>query len=133
MRAAKAASNEGSGRSKKKLHRMKLIVVGDSCSGKTELVSRWVEERHSGGRYSQTIGVDHHVKRHIIPKQSGNQADSFDLRVNLWELAGADLFLDVRNEFYKVRAHPLTGQKPPISQSYFRTRKGSFCCLISST
>ena len=91
MRAAKAADGAGS----KKLFRIKLLVLGDSACGKSALVTRWVDGR-GPSRYSQTVGVEHTVKRHVLGPQG-----EFDLRINMWELSGADVFLDVRTEFYK--------------------------------
>jgi small GTP-binding protein len=93
MRAAKAA-NEGGGssRGKKKLSRVKIVVIGDAFVGKSMLVQRWVEERYYG-RYSQTVGVEHTVKRRLL--------GDFDVRVNIWELAGGESYFEIRNEFYK--------------------------------
>lgn len=94
MRAAKAA-NEGSNgsRGKKRLHRVKIVVIGDAFVGKSKVVQRWVEERYNG-KYVQTVGVEHTVKRRLL-------GSDFDVRVNLWELSGSEAFLEVRNEFYK--------------------------------
>mmetsp|Transcript_6869 Transcript_6869/g.18435 ORF Transcript_6869/g.18435 Transcript_6869/m.18435 type:complete len:210 (-) Transcript_6869:768-1397(-) len=91
MRAAKAA---GSSRKtpRAKLFRIKVISLGDQAVGKSCLIKRYCEEKFIQ-KYVPTIGIDYGVK----PYKLGD----YEVRVNLWDLAGAPDYAEVRNEFYK--------------------------------
>mmetsp|Transcript_25971 Transcript_25971/g.76968 ORF Transcript_25971/g.76968 Transcript_25971/m.76968 type:complete len:206 (-) Transcript_25971:497-1114(-) len=91
MRAAKAAT--GARRpSRARLFRIKVISMGEQATGKSCLIKRYCEEKFVQ-KYIPTIGVDYGVK----PVKMGE----YEVRVNLWDLAGAADYLEVRNEFYK--------------------------------
>lgn len=106
MRAARAvgaatALRQGAGKGengatrasrKQKCLRIKIISMGDQASGKSCLIKRYCEEKFVN-KYIGTIGVDYGVKALKL-------AD-FEVKVNLWDLAGADEYFEVRNEFYK--------------------------------
>ncbi|KAK3284655.1 hypothetical protein CYMTET_7707 [Cymbomonas tetramitiformis] len=106
MRAARAASNasgavqalsDARARAKQKLKRqqvvrIKIISMGDAGVGKSCLIKRYCEEKFVQ-KYIGTIGVDYGVKSVRL----GN----WDLRVNLWDLAGGSEYFEVRNEFYR--------------------------------
>ena len=94
MRAAKVAA--GSRKSKPKLYRIKVISMGDQACGKSCLIKRYCEEKFIS-KYIPTIGVDYGVK----PVKMGD----YEVRVNLWDFAGATDYQEVRNEFYKARAN----------------------------
>lgn len=87
MRAARAAGKKGP-----VLYRVKVISLGDTCVGKSCLIKRYCEEKFVT-KYIPTIGVDYGVK----PVRLGD----YELRVNLWDLAGGSEYYEVRNEFYK--------------------------------
>jgi len=91
MRAVKAATAVGR-KSKLKVYRIKVISMGDQAVGKSCLIKRYCEDKFVQ-KYIPTIGVDFGVK----PVRMGD----FELRVNFWDLAGSDDYLEVRNEFYK--------------------------------
>uniref|UniRef100_A0A7S0RSD0 Uncharacterized protein n=1 Tax=Chlamydomonas leiostraca TaxID=1034604 RepID=A0A7S0RSD0_9CHLO len=90
MRAAKAAGSRKSSRGK--LFRIKVISMGEQATGKSCLIKRYCEDKFIQ-KYIPTIGVDYGVK----PVRLGD----YELRVNLWDLAGAGDYIEVRNEFYK--------------------------------
>mmetsp|Transcript_395 Transcript_395/g.1295 ORF Transcript_395/g.1295 Transcript_395/m.1295 type:complete len:192 (+) Transcript_395:66-641(+) len=110
MRAARAASGAAAsalreretrgadpragakGRARHNMLRIKVISMGDASTGKSCLIKRYCEEKFVS-RYIGTIGVDYGVK--------AMKLGEVDMRVNLWDLAGGDEFLEVRNEFYK--------------------------------
>lgn len=66
--------------------------MGDSNVGKSCLIKRYCEEKFIS-KYIPTIGVDYGVK----PVKYGD----YEVRVNLWDMAGPAEYLEVRNEFYK--------------------------------
>uniref|UniRef100_A0A7S0RR07 Uncharacterized protein n=1 Tax=Pyramimonas obovata TaxID=1411642 RepID=A0A7S0RR07_9CHLO len=72
--------------------RIKIISMGDAGVGKSCVIKRYCEEKFVQ-KYIGTIGVDYGVK--------AIKLGGYDVRVNLWDLAGGDEYFEVRNEFYK--------------------------------
>lgn len=66
--------------------------MGDQAVGKSCLIKRYCEEKFVQ-KYIPTIGVDYGVK----PVKLGD----YEVRINLWDLAGSPDYYEVRNEFYK--------------------------------
>jgi len=90
MRAVRAAGSRKSSRSR--VFRIKVISMGETAVGKSCLIKRYCEEKFIQ-KYIPTIGVDYGVK----PVKLGE----YELRVNLWDMAGSPDYIEVRNEFYK--------------------------------
>lgn len=78
---------------KPQVTRMKIISMGDENTGKSCIIKRYCEERFIP-KYITTIGVDYGVKRVVLEQ-------NVDVRVNFWDFAGGNEYLEVRNEFYK--------------------------------
>jgi len=72
--------------------RMKVISMGDEAVGKSCLIKRYCEEKFVN-KHVSTIGIDFGVKPVVVQGQT--------MRVNFWDLAGGDEYLEIRNEFYK--------------------------------
>eukprot|EP00873_Tetraselmis_striata_P024413 jgi/Tetstr1/444677/TSEL_032525.t1 len=72
--------------------RVKLVCFGSTRVGKTALLQRYCTDTFSH-KTEETAGVNHVVK--------GVQLGNVEVRLNIWDLAGSDEFLQVRNEFYK--------------------------------
>lgn len=72
--------------------RIKILTMGNAGCGKSCLVKRYCEEKFVS-KYISTIGVDFGVK--------GVSVDGLDVKVNFWDLAGAQEYFEVRNEFYR--------------------------------
>ena len=77
---------------KKAVMRLKVLSMGDAGVGKSCLIKRYCEERFVS-KYISTIGIDYGVKPTVL--------NGRDLRVNFWDMSGAEAFFEVRNEFYK--------------------------------
>lgn len=90
MRAARAVTGRKSARTH--IIRIKIISLGDTSVGKSCLIKRYCEGKFVA-KYIPTIGVDYGVK----PVSLGD----FEVRVNIWDLAGPREYVEVRNEFYK--------------------------------
>eukprot|EP00879_Flechtneria_rotunda_P011057 GHRR01011553.1.p1 GENE.GHRR01011553.1~~GHRR01011553.1.p1 ORF type:complete len:211 (+),score=49.86 GHRR01011553.1:680-1312(+) len=90
MRTARVAGKKKLSRCQ--VVRMKVISMGETGVGKSCLIKRYCEEKFIS-KYIPTIGVDYGVK----PVKFGDH----EVRVSLWDLAGATDYLEVRNEFYK--------------------------------
>ena len=72
--------------------RMKVISMGDEGVGKSCLIKRYCEEKFVN-KHVSTIGIDFGVKPVVIQGQP--------IRVNFWDLAGGEEYLEIRTEFYK--------------------------------
>ncbi|KAI8469597.1 MAG: P-loop containing nucleoside triphosphate hydrolase protein, partial [Monoraphidium minutum] len=80
------------GRARTRMVRIKVVSLGACGAGKSCLIKRYCEAKFVS-KYIPTIGVDYGVK----PVRLGD----FEVRVNLWDMAGPDAYLEVRSEFYK--------------------------------
>ena len=69
----------------------KIVVCGEFACGKTSILNSYVEGKFSGD-YIPTLGVN------VLRKefQKGNDK----IKLILWDIAGQDLFQQVRNQFY---------------------------------
>jgi DnaJ family protein C protein 27 len=72
--------------------RTKVISMGPSGCGKSCLIKRYCEGRFVT-RYISTIGIDYGVKEVSLLGRP--------LKVNFFDLAGADDFADIRKQFYE--------------------------------
>lgn len=75
-----------------KTSRIKILSIGPSACGKSCLIKRYCEGKFTQD-YISTIGIDYGVKA-VETKNS-------EFRFNFWDTAGDDVYLDIRNEFYK--------------------------------
>lgn len=69
----------------------KLIVVGDSSVGKTNLISQYISHEFSDDTQS-TIGVEFQSK--VV------QVDGRDMRVSIWDTAGQERFRAISRSIY---------------------------------
>eukprot|EP00054_Salpingoeca_dolichothecata_P018629 m.114671 g.114671 ORF g.114671 m.114671 type:complete len:280 (+) comp22944_c0_seq4:156-995(+) len=74
--------------------RIKIITLGPPACGKSCLIKRYCEKRFVP-KYMATIGVDYGIT--VFPAASQRDVD---VQVNFFDLAGADEFEIVRQEFY---------------------------------
>ena len=71
---------------------MKVISVGESCTGKSCLIKRYCEDKFVA-KHIPTIGIDFGVKPVKV--------DGQPYRINFFDMAGGPEYLEIRNEFYK--------------------------------
>lgn len=72
---------------------VKVLIVGESDTGKTSLVRRFVEEEFSAD-YLTTLGVDFSVK--TIPLEDGN-----NIKLQLWDTAGQERFKGIVQQYFR--------------------------------
>ena len=110
----------------------KIVILGDGAVGKTSLVARFIEDTFSQS-YKQTLGVDFHSNKVILP-------DGQDVTLQLWDIGGQSigskmlphyisgshavlLAYDITNkesfanleEWYRVVAKTFKGQNPVVT------------------
>lgn len=81
--------------------RIKIVSIGSSGVGKSCVIKRYCEGRFVS-KYIPTIGIDYGVKRVNVSSsaQMSSSAPNLVVRVNFWDMAGGDEYIEVRNEFY---------------------------------
>ncbi|XP_072041878.1 dnaJ homolog subfamily C member 27-like [Amphiura filiformis] len=72
--------------------RVKIISMGKAETGKSCIIKRYCEKRFVG-KYMATIGIDYGVTKVTIGERT--------IKVNIFDMAGHDIFYEVRNEFYR--------------------------------
>lgn len=71
---------------------VKLIIIGDSGVGKTNILMRFCEADFKEN-YVATIGVDFKIK--ILP------VDGMKLKLQIWDTAGQERFKNITQTYYK--------------------------------
>ncbi|KAI8910984.1 P-loop containing nucleoside triphosphate hydrolase protein [Gorgonomyces haynaldii] len=84
---------QNSPRRLKVLKRIKILSMGDAAVGKSCLIKRYCEQKYVS-EYVATIGIDYGVKSYVSRTHE-------DVKVNFWDIAGDQVFFEIRNEFYK--------------------------------
>ena len=71
---------------------MKYIIIGDSCVGKSCIMSRYTDEDYKKDRLS-TIGLEFKSKRHMFDGTEYNQ--------QIWDTAGQEEYRSQTRNYYK--------------------------------
>ncbi|MBN1214926.1 MAG: GTP-binding protein [Candidatus Lokiarchaeota archaeon] len=103
--------------SEKKSFIYKICIVGDGGVGKTSLVLRYCEDAFKDN-YIMTIGSNFSTKSVVLPEYP-----NYDIKLQLWDLAGQKHFSFVRPPFYRGA----TG----IIYVYDLTRRSSFASMAN--
>lgn len=75
------------------LAKMKIMLVGDSGSGKTCLLNKYMNPNWKfSSTVKGTIGIDYASKR--------MEVQNVPTYVHFWDLSGDEIYIEVRNEFY---------------------------------
>lgn len=82
-------------------YRFKLIVVGETGTGKTCLVSQFTQPEYSfDKRHEVTIGVDFSVKIKGIDLNNKN----YTIKTQIWDTAGQEAFRSITASYYRNTA-----------------------------
>ena len=80
---------------RKSLATLKILIIGDSGVGKTNLLTRYCDDGFKDS-YVATIGIDFKIKPVYI--------DGTCIRLQIWDTAGQERFKNITNTFYKGAA-----------------------------
>ncbi len=72
----------------------KILLLGDSNSGKTSILTRFIDDKFDSNLCGGTIGVDFKSKN--IKKKGSN-----DVKLQIWDTAGQERFRAVTKSYYK--------------------------------
>ena len=70
---------------------VKLLLVGDTCVGKTSLLLQYTENTFPED-HGATIGVDYKIKMF--------QYKDFQVKLQIWDTAGQERFHSITNNFF---------------------------------
>lgn len=73
----------------------KVIVIGDSGVGKTNIITRFCDNQFKNS-YVATIGVDFKMKKLV--------ANGIKIRMQIWDTAGQERFKNITQAYYKSAA-----------------------------
>ena len=74
---------------------VKLVIVGDSAVGKTNILMRFVDEGYKTSHIT-TIGVDYKIKVLTI--------DGVSIKMQIWDTAGQERFRTITETYYRGSA-----------------------------
>ena len=69
------------------------MIIGETRTGKTSLISRYCKNEFSGGAYLSTIGIDFQIKNLEI--------NSKKIRLQIWDTAGQERFRNIAKNYYQ--------------------------------
>ena len=72
----------------------KIILLGDSGTGKTSIMNRYLDNRTPERTHAPTIGVDFRLKTEI-------ENDGKKIKLHLWDTAGQECFRSIIEGYYK--------------------------------
>jgi Ras-related protein Rab-1A len=73
-------------------HLLKLLIIGDSCVGKSCLLLRFADDTYSE-IYSSTIGVDFKIRTLELEGKT--------VKLHLWDTAGQERFRTITSSYYR--------------------------------
>jgi len=72
----------------------KLLLIGDSSTGKTSLLRRFVDDSFTPS-FVSTIGIDFKVKTVTMP------SDGTTVKIQVWDTAGQERFRTITSAYYR--------------------------------
>ena len=73
--------------------KIKLMIIGETRTGKTSLISRYCKGDYSESPYLSTIGIDFQIKNLTI--------NSKKIRLQIWDTAGQERFRNIAKNYYQ--------------------------------
>jgi len=95
-------------------HLLKVVLVGDSCVGKSSLLLRYTENTFNDN-YISTIGVDFKIKVIELAGQS--------VKMQLWDTAGQERFVGITQNYYRGAHSVMVVYDLTNSESYQNLRR----------
>lgn len=76
----------------------KIVIIGNSAVGKTNILLRFVDENYSIV-HTPTIGVDFRSKIIALPQQKNSHKNK--IKLQLWDTAGQERFRTLNETYFK--------------------------------
>jgi len=75
---------------------LKIIIVGDSCTGKSTFLESYIDDYEFSTNQAPTIGIDFKLKELIVENKK--------LKIRVWDTAGQERFRVMCKSYYKDTA-----------------------------
>jgi len=75
------------------IHKIKLLTIGDSGTGKSSVILRYTEDQFTPS-FITTIGIDYKIKNTTID-------DGRKCKVQIWDTAGQERFRNITRAYYR--------------------------------
>ena len=73
--------------------KVKLMIIGETRTGKTSLISRYCKNEFSGSVYMSTMGIDFQIKN--------LEMYSKKIRLQIWDTAGQERFRNIAKNYFQ--------------------------------
>ena len=73
--------------------KVKLMIIGETKTGKTSLISRYCKNEFTDSPYLSTIGIDFQIKNLTM--------NSKKIRLQIWDTAGEERFRNIAKNYYQ--------------------------------
>ena len=73
--------------------KVKIMIIGETKTGKTSLISRYCKNEFIGGAYLSTIGIDFQVKILNFNKKK--------IKVQIWDTAGQERYRNIAKNYFQ--------------------------------
>lgn len=108
---------------------LKLIIIGDSGVGKTNILIRFCEDKFKSS-YVATIGVDFKIKTIDVKGKP--------IKLQIWDTAGQERFKNVTQAYYKgaagiIMIYSITEARTFENIGLFDHIQNDGCCKCTNT
>jgi Ras-related protein Rab-18 len=79
----------------------KILLIGDSGTGKSSLLLRFTDDTFLEEEMSATIGVDFKVHFLSLPKSHATILNSDRMKLSIWDTAGQERFRTLTSSYYR--------------------------------
>ena len=73
--------------------KIKVMIIGETRTGKTSLISRYCKDEFKCGSYISTIGIDFQIKNIELNSQK--------IRLQIWDTAGQERFRNIAKNYFQ--------------------------------
>ena len=73
--------------------KIKLMIIGETRTGKTSLISRYCKDEFKSESYISTIGIDFQIKN--------IELNSKKIRLQIWDTAGQERFRNIAKNYFR--------------------------------
>ena len=73
--------------------KIKIMIIGETKTGKTSLISRYCKNEFIGGAYLSTIGIDFQVKILNLNKKK--------IKIQIWDTAGQERYRNIAKNYFQ--------------------------------
>ncbi len=73
--------------------KIKIMIIGETRTGKTSLISKYCKNEFNVGAYLSTVGIDFQIKKLEIKRKK--------IRLQIWDTAGQERFRNIAKSYFQ--------------------------------